>query len=94
MMQPAVREWKMALPYYRMSGRSALEILQQAKSIWKEKMEEQDIQNPGPDALPMGFVHYITEIVLNPSISRYCSVLYNKLFVLIIQGKIMLKYGA
>ena len=95
MMQPAVREWKMALPYYRMSERSALEILQQAKSIWKEKMEEQDIQNPGPDALPLGFVHYITEIVLNPSISRYCSsVLNKKTFALIIRGKIMLKYGA
>ena len=38
-MQPNPKEWKLALPYFRMSESSPVDILKQAESIWKEKCE-------------------------------------------------------
>lgn len=50
-------EYKLALPYYRMSCKPILMVLKQSKTMWKS-------------LLPPGLVHYITEIILNPTESE------------------------
>lgn len=53
------REWKQALPYYRMSGKSMLEILDHVKKTFPEEQEA--------TSLRPGLIHYITEVVLRPT---------------------------
>jgi hypothetical protein len=52
-------EAKLALPYYRMSTKPILRILEKAKEVWRA-------EQPKAKQLPSGLVHYITEIIINP----------------------------
>jgi hypothetical protein len=59
------KEWKLALPYYRMSQQPVLKILTQAKSMWLKQNEE---ENGGIRLrLPQGLIHYMVEVILNPA---------------------------
>ena len=48
----------LALPYYRMSGKPILYLLKSLMNLWKPEKEQE---------LPCGLIHYITEIILNPT---------------------------
>ncbi|TRY75729.1 hypothetical protein TCAL_09858 [Tigriopus californicus] len=52
------QEWKQALPYYRMSGKNMVEILDHVKKTFPD--EENSPLRPG-------VVHYVTEVVLRPT---------------------------
>lgn len=52
-------EAKLALPYFRMSSKPILLLLKEVKEEWKKEQKSQE-------ELPMGLVHYIKEIVLDP----------------------------
>jgi hypothetical protein len=59
------KDWKLALPYYRMSQQPVFKILTQAKSLW---LKEGDGENGGLGVtrIPPGLVHYMVEVILNP----------------------------
>ena len=61
------KEWKLALPYYRMCHLSAIKIIQQAMELWKKSLSSEKTEKHR--FLPPGLSHYITEIILNP----FCS---------------------
>ena len=54
------KEAKMALPYFRLSDLSAIDVLNQAKDQWLGSPQSTNKRLPG------GLTHYISEIVLRP----------------------------
>uniref|UniRef100_A0A0K2UWL5 Uncharacterized protein n=1 Tax=Lepeophtheirus salmonis TaxID=72036 RepID=A0A0K2UWL5_LEPSM len=53
------KEWKLALPYYRLSGKPISFVIDQALKA-RESV----------NYLPMGFLHYLTEVLLHPTIKE------------------------
>ncbi len=52
-------EMKLALPYYRMSGKPILLLLKDVQEAWKKEC-------PNDKVLPPGLVHYIKEVIIDP----------------------------
>lgn len=59
------KEWKLALPYYRMSNLQAINILQTAMEVWK-KSQTTSAKLEKHRYLPPGIVHYINQLILKP----------------------------
>jgi hypothetical protein len=57
-------EWKLALPYYRISQQSVYKILTQAKALWMNQGEES--KEGTWVQIPPGLLHYMVEVILNP----------------------------
>ena len=58
------KEWKLALPYYRMCSLPAIRIIQQAMEVWKKSLTSERTEKHR--YLPPGIIHYISEIILKP----------------------------
>jgi len=58
------KEWKLALPYYRMSQQPVFKILTQANSLWMKQDTENEAMKVA--RMPPGLIHYLTEVILNP----------------------------
>ena len=52
-------DYKLTLPYYRMSCKPLLQVLQKAKEAWLA-------ERPNDKSLPAGLNHYVNEIILRP----------------------------
>ena len=55
------KEWKLALPYYRMSQQPVFKILTQSKLLWMKEGEGNRVTR-----IPPGLIHYMVEVILNP----------------------------
>ena len=58
------KDWKQALPYYRMSNSSSSSIIKHAMELWKKSNTtgRSEIHRN----IPPGLVYYISQIILNP----------------------------
>ena len=59
------KEWKLALPYYRMSNLPAISILQTAMEVWK-KSKTLSARVEIHHYIPPGLVHYMKQLILKP----------------------------
>ena len=63
MAEDSSKEWKFALPYYRMSQQPVYKILMQANTLW---MKQGEAEVTKMTRMPPGLIHYLTEVILNP----------------------------